>query len=53
MFYHSVTVEVRFLRPYDGARVRDFWESGGFLSSLVDSVVLAVFDMTSYPDEDD
>ena len=28
-----------------GSRVRDFWESGGFFSSLVDSIVLGVTDM--------
>jgi len=44
----SVTVEICKL-----SRVRDFWESGGFLSSLVDSIVLGVTDMTRYPDEDD
>ena len=36
-----------------GSRVRDFWESGGFFSSLVDSIVLGVTDMTRYSDEDD
>ena len=41
----SVTVEVFKIVLWGGSRVRDFWESGGFFSSLVNSIVLGVTDM--------
>jgi len=49
----SVTVKVFKIVQWGGSRVRDFWESGGFCSSLVDSIVLRVTAMAWYPDEDD
>jgi len=49
----SVTVEVFKIVLWGGSRIRDFWESRGFFSSLVNSIVLGVTNMTRYPDEDD